>query len=76
MTSRADMAHLTSQETNVWRECVGCGAAAPLPPEVERCDRCAAAPVRPRRPQSDAGRVRLTERDLAVFRWLADMKAI
>ncbi|WP_199513898.1 hypothetical protein [Nucisporomicrobium flavum] len=76
MTSLADMAYVTSQETNVWRECRGCGASAPMAPEVERCDRCD-APAKPtRRRRADAGQVRLTERDLAVFRWLADMKAI
>ncbi|OJF13088.1 hypothetical protein [Couchioplanes caeruleus] len=79
MTNLADMAHVTSQETHVWRECRGCGASAPMAPEVNRCARCdgEGGSVKPaRRPRSDAGQVRLTERDVAVFRWLADMKAI
>ena len=75
MTSFADTAHATSSDDNVWRECAGCGTVAAMPPQANRCDRCL-APGRPRRPRSDAGQVRLTERDLAVFRWLADMKAI
>ncbi|MEU4424827.1 hypothetical protein AB0F81_29765 [Actinoplanes sp. NPDC024001] len=79
MTSLAEIAHVTTQEGNVWRECTGCGATAAMAPEADRCDRCAtpqtsAKPAR--RPRADAGQVRLTERDLAVFRWLSDMKAI
>jgi hypothetical protein len=76
VTSLADMAHVTSQEANVWRECRSCGASAPMPPEVDRCDRCVAAGRPARRKRADAGQVRLTERDVAVFRWLSDMKAL
>ena len=74
MTSLADIAYVTSQEANVWRECGGCGVVAAMPPEVDRCDRCSTPGISARRPAQ--GKVRLTERDLAVFRWLSDMKAI
>src|SRR4051794_35913292 len=77
MTSLTEVAYVTSKESNVWRECAGCGASAPLPPGEDRCGGCTAVPDKPaRRPRSDAGQVRLTERDIAVFRWLSDMKAI
>ena len=79
MTSLADMAYVTSPEATVWRACRRCGTSAPMAPEVDVCDRCeqGGEPAKPaRRPRSDAGQVRLTERDIAVFGWLSDMKAI
>lgn len=74
MTSLADIAHVTSRENNVWRECGACGTVAAMAPEVDRCDKCAASARPGRRPP--AGKVRLTDRDLGVFRWLSDMKAV
>lgn len=77
MTSLAEVAYVSVQKSTVWRDCAVCGVSAPLAPDEDRCDKCVAAPASPgRRTRSDAGQVRLTDRDLAVFRWLSDMKAI
>jgi hypothetical protein len=76
MTALADMARVTTKEDNVWRECTACGVLAAMPPEGDRCGQCQPSTRTTRRPRADAGTVRLTERDLAVFGWLSDMKAI
>lgn len=77
MTALVDMAYVTTKEDNVWRECAGCGVLSAMPAEVDRCERCSAAlPAGTARRQPRRGAVRLTGRDLAVFGWLGQMKAV
>ncbi len=77
VTDVASLARITTRHDAVWRECGRCGVPAPLAPDEQQCQNCQQQqPARPRRARSDADRVRLTVRDMAVLRWLADMKAI
>jgi hypothetical protein len=44
MPTVVDAARVTTSPSAVWRICTGCGWLAPLPPEVDRCERCTSGP--------------------------------
>ncbi len=46
MPTVVNAARITTKDGAVWRECAGCGALAPLAPNVNHCPACQAEPVR------------------------------
>jgi hypothetical protein len=66
MPKVVDAARVTSTDGAVWRECCGCGALAPLAPDVNHCKACQAEPVRESAVDALLGLATLHARGLSV----------
>lgn len=56
--SIAASVRVTTRSSAVWRDCAGCGALAPLPPDEDRCRPCRQPHASRRRPVAGSRRSR------------------